>query len=294
MDYLIADRIVVPEADRRHYDEAVVHLPDTYQPNDSLRAVADEPASRSANGLPEGAFVFCCFNNAYKITPHVFDAWMRLLAAVPGSVLWLFEIVPESSANLVERAGAHAIGGDRLVFARHVELGRHLARLRLADLVLDTLPYNAHTTASDALWAGVPMITCVGRTFPGRVGASLLSAIGLPELITTTPADYEALALRLARSPDELAALRVRLASQRGTAPLFDTDRYRLHIEAAYLEMVRRDRLGLPPAPITVPACRPAPTPTWHEPVTAGPGAPARTAMSTDAVGQTAERRPRP
>ena len=260
MDYLVADRIVVPPEHRAHYDEAVVQMPDAYQPNDTRRAVAAGQALRCDHGLPESGLVFCNFNNAYKITPHVFTVWMRLLAQVPDSVLWLLQGEEATVANLVAEAQARGIDGNRLVFAPHIDIGLHLARLPLADLVLDTLPYNAHTTASDALWAGVPMVTCLGRSFPGRVGASLLSAAGLPGLITQTLADYEALALRLATTPLELARWRAELAQNRTQAPLFDTDRYRLHLEAAFEEMMRRARLGLPPTAIEVPAMSPSVT----------------------------------
>ncbi|MBC7955689.1 MAG: tetratricopeptide repeat protein [Cytophagales bacterium] len=264
MDYVIADSFVIPQADRGFYDEAVVTLPDSYQPNDTQWPVAANAASRRDQGLPEDAFVFCCFNNAYKITPDVFAVWMRVLARTPGSVLWLFELVPESSANLIECARSHNIAAQRLVFAKTVPLEQHLARLRLADLVLDTLPYNAHTTGSDALRVGVPMLTCLGTSFSGRVGASLLSAAGLPELITRSLPEYEAMAVHLAKTPEALASLRERLIHNWGIAPLFDADRYRLHIEAAFREMVRRAQLGLAPAHIDVPACSPSLTTTWQ------------------------------
>lgn len=283
MDYLIADPIVIPEADRCYYDEAIVYLPDSYQPNDDRRAIADDAMSRRACGLPESAFVFCCFNNAYRITPEVFSVWMRLLSRVPGSVIWLLELVEESSANLVQQAQSFGIAANRLVFAKHVPIDQHLSRLRLADLVLDTLPYNAHTTGSDALWVGVPMVTCLGNSFPGRVGASLLSAVGMPDLIAQTLAEYEALALRLATSPPELAAIRERLGRNRDTTPLFDTQRYRLHIEAAFKEMVSRARLGLAPSLIEVFAPVPSSAsalPAMSLPAGAPPSNPSSTAVS--------------
>jgi predicted O-linked N-acetylglucosamine transferase (SPINDLY family) len=264
MDYLVADATIIPDEHLGFYDEAVVRLPDTYQPTDSLRPVAAPaaPATRRAHGLPEEGVVFCNFNNSYKITPEIFEVWMRLLEAVPGSVLWLLEVDDAEAvkANLVAEAAWRGMPADRLVFAPHRPVDEHMARLPLADLGLDTLPYNAHTTGSDLLWAGVPMVTCLGTSFAGRVGASLLRAAGLPELVTHSLADYEALALRLAQAPIERAALRQRLAELRVIAPLFDTDRYRLHLEAAYGQMVWRARAGLPAAAFDVQAL-PAPTP---------------------------------
>jgi predicted O-linked N-acetylglucosamine transferase (SPINDLY family) len=181
--------------------------------------------------------VFCCFNNNWKITPEVFSVWIRLLHAVEGSVLWLFRDNESAERNLRKEAQARGIDPARLVFAGRLPLGDHLARHRLADLFLDTLPYNAHTTASDALWVGLPVLTCMGNAFAGRVAASLLNAIGLPELVTHSIEDYEALALRLAKDPSLLEGYRNRLATNRLTHPLFDTDRFRHHIEAAYLQM---------------------------------------------------------
>ena len=271
MDYLVADAIVVPPAHRGYYDEAIVQMPDSYQPNDARRPVAAGAVARREHGLPDIGFVFCNFNNAYKITPDVFSVWMRLLARVPGSVLWLLEVDDAEvvRGNLVAEAQWRGVDGSRLVFAPHVSVEQHIARLALADLVLDTLPYNAHTTGSDALWAGVPMITCLGDTFPGRVGASLLTAAGLPELITQSLPAYEALALQLATSEPECQALRARLARNRSIAPLFDTDRYRRNLEAAFEEMVRRARQGLPPSLIEVTAHTPVASASWNVSVVA-------------------------
>jgi protein O-GlcNAc transferase len=277
MDYLVADHIVVPPEHRVNYDEAVVQMPDCYQPNDTRRTIAPAAALRREHGLPEQGFVFCNFDNVYKITPDIFSVWMRLLESVPGSVLWLLQAEDAEAAcdNLVAEAQWRGVAGERLVFAPHVSVEQHIARLRLADLVLDTLPCNAHITGSDALWAGVPMVTCLGTSFPGRVGASLLSAAGLPGLITQSLAEYEALALRLATTPAELASVRNQLAQHQTLAPLFDTDRYRQHLEAAYEEMVRRARLGLPPAPIEVAALTPSPNASW-------PGATSRIDIETE------------
>ena len=252
IDYILADRLVIPEQHQPCYTEKIVYLPDTYQVNDSRRVIADRTPARAAAGLPEQGFVFCSFNNNYKISPPVFDVWMRLLDKVEGSVLWLYESNAAAMRNLKKRAADKGIAPERLVFAPKIKLEEHLARHRLADLFLDTLPYNAHTTASDALWAGLPVLTCVGTTFAGRVAASLLNAIGLPELITHSLPEYEALALELATNRKRLAEIRSRLAKNRDTYPLFDTDRFRRHIEAAYTTMWERYQRGEPPASFAV------------------------------------------
>lgn len=237
MDYILADRIVIPKDECQFYAEQVVWLPDCYQVNDTKRAIAAHRPARTEQGLPEKAFVFCNFNQGYKLTPQIFAIWMRLLKDTEGSVLWLMASSDEFFHHLRQEAERLGVAGDRLVFAKASPLDRHLARASLADLVLDTLPYNAHTTASDALWAGVPLLTCRGRTFAGRVAASLLTAIGMPELIAEDLSAYEALALKLAREPQALGACREKLAQNRMTYPLFDTDRFRRHIEAAYRRM---------------------------------------------------------
>ena len=237
IDYVIADPVVLPFDQEKFYTEKIVHLPDCYQVNDAKRDIAQLTPSRREAGLPDRGFVYCCFNNTYKITPPVFDIWMRLLKAVEGSVLWLFRDNPAAERNLCRQAAARGIDPARLVFAERLQLENHLARHRLADLFLDTLPYNAHTTASDALWAGLPVLTCRGQAFAGRVAASLLHAVGLAELITDSLPAYEALALRLATDAALLGGLRARLAENRLSSPLFDTDRFRRHIEAAYLTM---------------------------------------------------------
>jgi protein O-GlcNAc transferase len=236
IDYVIADEVVLPFERQRYFTEKIVHVPDCYQPNDSKRNIADRAPTRAEAGLPEQGFVFCCFNNNYKISPAVFAVWMRILGNVPGSVLWLLRDNAGAQANLRAQAQACGIDPARLVFADRVSLAVHLARHRLADLFLDTLPYNAHTTASDALWAGLPVLTCQGVAFAGRVAASLLRAARLPELVTHSLADYEAAALALAGDESRLAALRERLRSK-GTSPLFDSRRFCRHIEAAYATM---------------------------------------------------------
>jgi predicted O-linked N-acetylglucosamine transferase (SPINDLY family) len=236
MDYLIADRIVIPEEERRFYCEKVVWLPHCYQVNDHRRAAEGTP-SRAECGLPEAGFVFCNFNNSYKFTPDQFACWMRLLGQVDGSVLWLLQSNALAPDNLRREAQARGIAPERLVFAPPLSQCHHLARLALADLALDSLPYNQHTTGSDALFAGVPLLTCRGAAFSGRVGASLLAALDLPELVTASPADYEALALSLAREPQRLRLLREKLAANRATAPLFDTAATTQALEAAYTRM---------------------------------------------------------
>jgi predicted O-linked N-acetylglucosamine transferase (SPINDLY family) len=202
--------------------------------------------------LPETGFVFCCFNTTYKIIPEVFAAWMKLLGAVEGSVLWLLETNPTAAQNLRNEAKARGISPERLIFAPKLPLAEHLSRHRLADLFLDTLPYNAHTTASDALRAGLPLVTCLGETFAGRVAASLLKAVGLSELITTSLEDYETLALKLACEPSLLAAIKAKLARNRDTYPLFDTGRFTLQIEAAYTTMWQRYQSGAAPQAFAV------------------------------------------
>jgi len=252
IDYLITDSTLIPENQQQHYVEKLIYLPDTYQVNDSKRPIADRLFTRAECGLPEGGFVFCCFNNNYKVTLEIFDIWMRLLKTVESSVLWLLEDNISATKNLSAEAQGRGIAPERLVFAKRIELSEHLARHRLADLFLDTLPYNAHTTASDALWAGLPVLTCLGNTFPGRVAASLLNAIGLPELITHNLDEYEALALKLATNPQWLLSLRQKLEVNRSTHRLFDTAAFTKHIESAYVSMWTRHQAGLAPEHIYV------------------------------------------
>jgi predicted O-linked N-acetylglucosamine transferase (SPINDLY family) len=252
IDYIIADEIVIPAASRALYSEKVVTLPGSYQVNDRKRSVADRAFSRDELGLPADGFVFCCFNNNYKITPPTFDAWMRILRQVEGSVLWLIEDSPVAAGNLRKEAERRGVRAERLVFAPRMALPDHLARHRNADLFLDTLPYNAHTTASDALWAGLPVLTCVGEAFASRVAASLVAAVGLPELIAKTPAEFEAVAIALAGDRARLEQVRAKLLANRPTAPLFDTPRFARHIEAAYAQMHERHLAGLPPDHIAV------------------------------------------
>ena len=253
-DYVIADRHVIPAEHFADYSEQVVHLPDCYQPNGSGRTLAPVIPTRRQLSLPESGFVYCCFNACGKVTPEVFGVWMRLLAAVPDSVLWLLEDNPFATANLRKEAARAGIDPARLVFAPRLSLPEHLARYGAADLFIDTFPCTAHTTGSDALWAGVPLLTCQGETFAARVAASLLHAAGLSELITHNLQEYEELALALAVDRRRLAALRAKLAANRGTCPLFDADRHRRAVEAAYALMWQRAESRLAPMPFAVPA----------------------------------------
>ena len=252
IDYLIADQTLIPAAHRADHTEKIVYLPHCYQANDSKRIISEKRFTRSELDLPQDGFVFCCFNNNYKIMPSTFDGWMRILRKADRSVLWLFEDNETAAANLRREAELRGVVGERLIFARRMALPEHLARHRLADLFLDTLPYNAHTTASDALWAGLPVLTCIGETFAGRVGASLLKAVGLPELISSTPERYEALAIELAGNPDGLSEIKRKLADNRLSTPLFDTRLFTRHIEAAYAAMHARHMANLAPEHIHV------------------------------------------
>jgi protein O-GlcNAc transferase len=240
IDYILADGIVIPQGEREFYDEKVVTLPGSYQVNDNKgRAIASAP-SRAEAGLPDTGFVFCNFNNAYKLTPSTFDSWMRILKQVDGSVLWLLESRPPFAENLRREAEARGVDGSRILFAPDRAPADHLARLSLAGLFLDSLPYNAHTTASDALWAGVPLLTLRGKAFAGRVAASLLTAAGLKELITETPEAYEALAIKLASDPVALKKVRDKLKKNRDSCDLFNTEKTTRAIEAAYAKMWER------------------------------------------------------
>jgi predicted O-linked N-acetylglucosamine transferase (SPINDLY family) len=265
MDYILADPTLVTPQELHHYTEKVVWLPDTYQVNDRHYAVTEPAPSRADLGLPARGFVFCCFNNSFKINSEMFAVWMRLLARVENSVLWLSGARAEVISNLRTAASGHGIAVERLVFAPQVARNEdHLARYRCADLFLDTLPFNAHATATDALWCGVPVLTCHGATFAGRVATSILQTLALPELVTRDLAAYEALALSLANSPQLLEQLRGRLARNRRSHPLFDTDRFRRHIEAAYLTMWERSLAGEAPMSFAVPAI--------EEPTRSSPG----------------------
>ena len=251
MDYILADRTLIPEASRAHYTEQVVYLPNCYQVNEARRVLSDRHYARAEIGLPEAGFVYCCFNNAYKITPEMFASWMSILRAMPGSVLWLARTNEIALANLRRCAEAHGIAAARLVFAERMPaLADHLARYRAADLFLDTFPYNAHTTASDALGAGLPVLTRPGQSFASRVAASLLQNVGLTELVAPGQAEYERLAVELASAPERLRGLRERLYSAGATAPLFDIEGFTRDLESAYMRMHERCLAGLAPEDI--------------------------------------------
>ena len=252
IDYIVADPILIAPESRRHYAEKIVYLPNSYQVNDRKRRISDMEFTRAELGLPPTGFVFCCFNNNFKITPYTFNGWMRILKQVEGSVLWLLEDNETAANNLRREAEARGVEPARLVFARRMPLPEHLARHRAADLFIDTLPYNAHTTASDALWAGLPVLTRIGESFAGRVAASLLNAVGLPELITATQERYEAMAVELAGNATRLAELKEKLSRNRLTTPLFDTEQFTKHLEDAYTQMYQRYQAGLSPEHIYV------------------------------------------
>lgn len=244
-DYILADRYVIPMDQQQFYSEKVVYLPDAYLPTDSSVKISERTPTRAECGLPETGFVFCSFSHDYKVSPHVFDVWMRLLVQVSGSVLWLVSRNEISQRNLRREAEKRGVDGSRLIFAERVPLVEdHLARYRQADLFLDTHPYNAHTTAADALMAGLPVLTYMGNAFPARVAGSLLHAIGLPELIAHTLDEYELIALQLATAPALLANIKARINANKGTCPLFDTEAFCRHLEAAYIAMWRQSQLG--------------------------------------------------
>ncbi|HEY3300351.1 MAG TPA: tetratricopeptide repeat protein [Methylophilaceae bacterium] len=250
-DYLLTDSNITPLTHSAYYAENLAFLPNSYQPNDRKRPVGKTP-SRSDYNLADDAFVFCCFNQTYKITPNMFDVWMRLLAKVPNSILWLLDCNPLARENLKREAETRNIDSQRLIFAPRTNMADHLARHTLADLFLDTLPYNAHTTTSDALWMGLPVLTCQGETFAGRVATSLLNAVNLPELVTLNIEDYEARALQIATNPQALNTIKDKLVRTKHTAPLFDTNLFAHNLEAIYQEMWRIYLSNQPPRSIVM------------------------------------------
>lgn len=237
LDYVIADKIVIPPCDQQYYQEKVLYMPHSYQCNDCHREIADIVFTKTQLGLPKDAFVFCCFNKSYKIAPTIFNSWMNILNAVPNSVLWLFETNESASKNLKKEAQKKGVDPSRIVFAGMMPPAQNLARQKYADLFLDTLPYNAHTTCSDALWGGLPVLTILGKSFASRVGASLLHAIGLPEMVVQSNAEYEAKAIELAQNPSMLQAIKEKLACNRLTTPLFDTQSFTTDLESLYQEI---------------------------------------------------------
>ena len=234
MDYIVADEYIIPPESQKYFNEKELYLPNTYMPTDDGRELSERPMTRSEMGLPEEAFVFCCFNNNYKITSSEFDIWMRLLNQVEGSVLWLRKSNQISHLNIKNEAEKRNVDPSRIVFADRAEMNEHLARQKLADLFVDTFAFNAHTTATESLWAGLPVITKSGQSFAARVAGSLLTAIGLPELITKTEEEYEALALDLAKHPKRLSKIKAKLNKNRLTKPLFNTEQYTKYLETGY------------------------------------------------------------
>ena len=253
IDYMIGDNAVIPVDERKQYAEKIINLPAGFMPTDSARAIAERPFTREEFGLPVDGFVYCCFNNSYKLTPEVFDSWMSLLRRLPGSVLWLSRHNETASRNILQEAVQRGIEASRVVFAERMSShAEHLARHRLADLFLDTYPYNAHATAADALWVGLPVVTRAGRGFAARVAASLLTASGLQELITSSPREYEDVAFDLASNPDRLAKLKATLLRNRRDGNWFDTNAYTRNLEAAYACIYNRHAAGLPPEHIQI------------------------------------------
>jgi protein O-GlcNAc transferase len=253
IDYIVADQNLIPKNFQQFYTEKPIYLPHTYWPTDNTRIISRKVQTKGDMGLPNNGFVFCCFNNSYKISPTEFDIWMRLMAKVDGSVLWLLKSNKLVKENLKKEAEARGISGDRVIFAEKVENSEHLARHRLADLFLDTFNVNAHTTANDALWAGLPLVTKLGKGFAARVAGSILNAMGLPELVTETEQEYEALILKLATNPMKLAKIKEKLANNRFTQPLFNTELYTRHLENGYQQAYQNYFDGNLPQTIIVP-----------------------------------------
>jgi predicted O-linked N-acetylglucosamine transferase (SPINDLY family) len=253
IDYILADRVVIPHHHRQHYDEKICYLPNSYQANDSKRVISATPLTRRQFGLPETGFVFCCFNQHYKFTPDVFDSWVNILRRTDNSVLWLNVANPAARANLLAEVQKRSMPPERIIFADTIGFSDHLARQRLGDLFLDTFHYGAHGTASNALWAGLPVLTKLGETFAGRVAASLLHAVGSPELIAETVAQYEDMAVAVAAEPGKIAALKRRLATNSASYPLFDTPRFTRNLEEAYGRMLARHRAGHAPEDMDIP-----------------------------------------
>jgi predicted O-linked N-acetylglucosamine transferase (SPINDLY family) len=253
IDYIVADRFLIPGENQKYFNEKPLYLPNTYMPTDDSREISQKPMNRSDMGLPDDAFVFCCFNNNYKISPTEFDIWMRLLTKVENSVLWLRKSNQFSIINIKNEAQKRKVDPSRLVFADELPMDEHLARQRLADLFLDTFAFNAHTTATEALWAGLPIVTKLGKGFAARVAGSLLNAVDLPELITETEEDYEALILKLATNPTKLAKIKEKLANNRLNQPLFNTELYTRHLENGYQQAYQNYFDGNLPQTIMVP-----------------------------------------
>ena len=252
IDYLVADDVLITDQCRGYYSEQIAYLPNCYQPNCRSKEISKKSLTRSDCGLPENVIVFCSFNNNYKITPSVFSSWMNVLKAVDSSVLWLLAMNPVAENNLRKRALSSGVDHCRLIFANSVDVAEHLNRMRLADIMLDTFPYGAHTTCSDALRVGLPVVTMIGESFASRVASSLLSCVGVPELITNSLQEYEELAIRLAINPSVLDDIQERLNRSLQTSPLFDAERFARNLESLFVQMVERHRRGESPCHLRV------------------------------------------
>jgi predicted O-linked N-acetylglucosamine transferase (SPINDLY family) len=250
-DYLVADQTIIPEKNQKYYSEKIAYLP-SYQVNDSTQSLPATIFARQDFGLPEAGFVFCCFNNTYKITPTTFDSWGRILEQVDGSVLLIYANIELAKINLTKEIVLRGIDPNRLIFGEKLPMPEYLARYRVADLFLDTHPYNSGTIASDALRMGLPVLTCIGNSFASRMAASVMNAVNLPELITTTQEQYESLAIQLATHPEKLKIIKDKLVNNLPTAPLYDTPLFTRHLESAYLTMYDRYQQGLDPDHIYV------------------------------------------
>ena len=246
IDYIIADKTLIPKENQKYYSEKIIYLPNTYQVRDSTQKISNKIFTKDELNLPKNSFVFCCFNQNYKITPSVFDIWMRLLKKVEKSVLWLIKDNDVAAYNLKKEAEKRGVASDRIIFAKHMPISEHLARHKVADLFVDTFPYTAHTTCSDALWSGLPVITRMGQSFASRVAGSLLNAINLKELITKTEKEYENLILKLSKNPKKLKEIKNKLKKNRLKEPLFDSKLYTKKIEHAYKKIYERYKSNLP------------------------------------------------
>ena len=252
IDYIIADRNLIPNDFQKFYSEKPIYLPHHYQAQNDELVIADKTPTRSSLGLPEKGVVFCAINNSYKITPREFDIWMRLVQNVKGSVLWLLESNKWAKENLLKEAAARAVGPERLVFAKQLPHSEYLAQFKCADLYLDTFNYNSGATASNALWAGLPVVTKRGKSYVARMASSLLQSLGLPELIATSELEYENLVMKLAQDPEQLAALKQKLSANLITKPLFKSELFTKHLENGYQQAYERHCDGKPPDVITV------------------------------------------
>ena len=246
IDYIVAHKTLIPKENQKFFSEKIIYLPDSYQPNDYTKKMSKKVFTREELSLPKNAFVFCCFNQNYKITPNIFNIWMKILKKIEGSVLWLIKDSNEGANNLKKEANKRGINPDKIIFAKRMTISEHLARHKMADLFIDTFPYTAHTTCSDALWSGLPVITLMGQSFASRVSGSLLNAVGLNELITTTEKDYEDLIIRLATDSNQLKIIKNKLEKNKINQPIFNTKLYTKKIESAYKEIYKRYHSDLP------------------------------------------------